>query len=161
MSVLLSADAKRFLCKHWAIAYLTIEEMEKMLQGDAWNVMETGGMASALGDIYKAVEHSLNNIIKEISGKDMAKDEKWHQKLLEKGIGEGLIPDEIRNAIRGMLSYRHWDIHGYSMETREELIRENTPEAIKAFRIFVGHLQKRFDIPDIDINREIEVRRNC
>ena len=61
---------------------------------------------------------------------------------------------------RGMLSYRHWDIHGYSMETREELIRKNTPEAIKAFRIFVGHLQKRFDIPDIDINHEIKVKRS-
>jgi len=159
MSVLLSSDAKRFLCKHWATAYLTIEEMENMLQKDAWNVMETGGMGSALGDIYKSVEHSLKSIIEEISGKNTAKNENWHQKLLEEGVREGLIPDEIRKTIRGMLSYRHWDIHGYSMETREELIRKNTPEAITAFRIFVGHLQKRFDIPDNDINCEIKVRR--
>jgi len=160
MSVPLSGDAKRFLCKHWAVAFLTIEEMENMLQKDAWNIMETGGMGSALGDIYKAVEHSLENIIKETSGRNMAKDEKWHQKLLEEGVREGLIPDEIRKTIRGMLSYRHWDIHGYSMETREELIRKNTPEAIKAFRIFVSHLQNRYDIPNTYINCEIETRRN-
>lgn len=32
MNARLSGDAKRFLCKHWAITYLTIEEMENMLK---------------------------------------------------------------------------------------------------------------------------------
>jgi hypothetical protein len=50
MSARLNDDAKKFLCKHWAAVYLTIEEMEIMLQKDIWNVMETAGMGSALAE---------------------------------------------------------------------------------------------------------------
>jgi hypothetical protein len=133
--------------------------MRQMLQKGNWNVMETGGMGSALGDIYKVVEHSLKNIIEDIRESKISKDENWHQRLLEEGIEERLIPDEIGQIIRGMLRYRHLDIHGYSMDTREDLIRKNAPEAIMAFCAFVSHLQKRFDIPDADIRAEVETRR--
>jgi hypothetical protein len=83
MSAKLTGDAKRFLSKHWAAAYFTIDEMRRMLQKSNWNVMETGGMGSALGDIYKIVEHSLKSIIEEIRDRKIPKDENWHQKLLE------------------------------------------------------------------------------
>jgi hypothetical protein len=159
MSAQLSGDAKRFLSKHWAAAYITIDEMRNMLEKDNWNVMETGGMGSALGDIYKVVEHSLKSIIEEIKGRKIPKNETWHQKLLEDGIEEGLVPEEIGKIIRGMLRYRHLDVHGYSMDTREDLIRKNVPEAIDAFCVFVSHLQKKFDITDADIRIKLEARR--
>jgi uncharacterized protein YutE (UPF0331/DUF86 family) len=130
-----------------------------MLKKDVWSIMETGGMGSALGDIYKVVEHSLKNIIEETTRRKIPKDANWHQKLLEEATREGLIPDEIRKIIRGMLGYRHLDVHGYSMDVREDLIRKNAPEAIMAFYDFVGHLQEKFDIPDADIRNEVDARR--
>jgi hypothetical protein len=45
------------------------------------------------------------------------------------------------------------------MDTREDLIRKNTPEAIGAFHIFVEYQKKRFDISDTDIRSEIDARR--
>ena len=86
-------------------------------------------------------------LVEEIELKKLPKNDRWHQSLLEKSYEYGLIQEGNYKAIRGMLNYRHFYVHGYAIELNEDIIRQRAPEAIEALHAFVRYILTKFDVP--------------
>ena len=148
MNVNLSDDLKQFLCEHWSNAHRTIIALQENLSASSpWSHQYLTSSGTYLGDIYKAIENSLRVLVEEIDGQRLAKNDRWHQTLLEKSFENGLIPINNSKTFREMLRYRHFYVHGYAMNLDESVIRESSPQAIRSFYEFVEHLKEKFDIP--------------
>jgi hypothetical protein len=117
-----------------------------------WKRVQITAMGAYLGDIYKAVEHSLRTLVEEIDGKKVEKNEFWHKNLLERSLELDLIPIEDYKTIREMLNFRHVFIHGYAVTLNAEIIKKESPEVINVFSRFIRHIGQKFDIVDAGIN---------
>ena len=124
-----------------------------------WKRVQITAMGAYLGDIYKAVEHSLRTLVEEIDGKKVDKNEFWHKNLLERGLELGLIPIEAYKTIREMLNFRHVFIHGYARTLNAEIIKKYAPEVINAFSQFVRYIGQKFEISDTDIDAIHDTRK--
>jgi uncharacterized protein YutE (UPF0331/DUF86 family) len=151
--------SKQNLCREWASAYETIEELYGHLAEEEWKRVQITAMGAYLGDIYKAVEHSLRTLIEEIDGKKAEKNEFWHKNLLERGFELDLIPIEAYKTIREMLNFRHVFIHSYAITLDAEIIKKDVPEVINAFSRFVHYIGQKFEIFDADIDAIRETRK--
>ena len=155
----ISDKSKQYLCREWASAYETIEEMYGHLAEREWKRVQITAMGAYLGDIYKAVEHSLRTLVEEIDGKKVDKNEFWHKNLLERGFELNLIPIEAYKTIREMLNFRHVFIHGYAITLNAEIIKKYAPEVINAFSQFVRYIGQKFEISDTDIDAIHDTRK--
>jgi len=107
VSVNLSDDSKRYLRSEWAKAHETAEKLgENLSESSAWKHQYLTSGGTYLGDLYKTVENTLRTIVEEVEEEKPAKNDRWHQALLEKGCRYNLIPEEHYKTIRGMLSHK-------------------------------------------------------
>ena len=147
MNVNLNDKLKQFLRNEWDIAGQTIANLqENLAELPSWNHQYLASSGAYLGDIYKAVEKTLRMLVEEIEGKNLIKNDRCHQSLLEKSHEYGLILDDNYKTIRSMLGFRHVYVHGYAVQLDEKNIRQRAPEAIDAFYAFENHIRTKFDI---------------
>jgi uncharacterized protein YutE (UPF0331/DUF86 family) len=119
----------------------TLRLMQSFLEKEKWNEAETAGMGTFLGNLYTGYENIFRSFLEE-KGISITKGERWHIDLLGKATEENFVPLEMQKTLQGMLAYRHLQIHGYGYMLQEELIRENSAQAIKTFSIFEEHIHK-------------------
>jgi uncharacterized protein YutE (UPF0331/DUF86 family) len=138
-------SAQQYLRELWALIQEdTVPSMREYLDLPEWDKIQLAGMGMCLGDIYKALEQSLRCVLENIEGKKIAKNESWHSNLLSLSEEMGLIPEDIRGTVQGMLKYRHHLHHGYGVQLNERLVRKYAPEAIDAFNAFTKHIISRY-----------------
>ncbi|WP_299077267.1 hypothetical protein [uncultured Fretibacterium sp.] len=97
-----------------------------------------------LGDLYMSVENILRLLIEGVYKEKIAKDDSWHKRLVEVGNEKGLLPSDIEPTLDGMRRFRHRLTHGYGIEMDEALLRENIPEAIRAYEKMEAHAKSLF-----------------
>jgi hypothetical protein len=119
----------------------TLSLMQSFLKKEKWNEAETAGIGTFLGNIYTGYENIFRSFLEE-KGITVIKGERWHINLLDKAIEENFVPSEMQKTLKGMLAYRHLQVHGYGYMLQEEIIRENSAQAIKIFPIFEEHIYK-------------------
>jgi hypothetical protein len=76
----------------------------------------------------------LELLIRKVHGQEISGTE-WHKAIVFKARELGYVPDEIVGVINGMRDFRHVMRHGYDLELEPDMVRENAPEAIHAYRV--------------------------
>ena len=117
----------------------TVKLIEHYQKQPVWNEAETSGISNFLANIYGGYERILT-IILEDKGIRLPKSESWHFNLLVKSVENNIVPIELKETFSGLLSYRHFHIHGYGFEIKEGWLRENAVEVVNTFPAFVKHI---------------------
>lgn len=124
----------------------TVSELQATLQDipAPWSLTICAGAGMLLGDLYMSVENILRLLIEGVYKEKIAKDDSWHKRLVEVGNEKGLLPSDIEPTLDGMRRFRHRLTHGYGIEMDEALLRENIPEAIRAYEKMEAHAKSLF-----------------
>ena len=124
----------------------TVSELQTALQDipAPWSLTVCAGAGMLLGDLYMSVENILRLFIEGVYKEKIAKDDSWHKRLIEAGKEKGLLPPDIEPTLNSMRRFRHRLTHGYGIEMDETLLRENTPEAIRAYEKVEMHIKSLF-----------------
>lgn len=96
-------------------------------------------MGSALNSVYGGYERIFETCLED-KGIKIAKSERWHTKLLENATEQNIAPLELEDTLKGMLSSRHRQIHGYGHDISDEIIQENATKVVESFPIFESHV---------------------
>lgn len=118
--------------------------MEECLGKNDWSAVELAGCGKFLSDMYMGYENIFRALL-EGRGIHLFKGEHWHSDLLQRAIEEGIVPYGWEERLRGMLSFRHFQIHGYGRITNEQKLRANLAEVAANHHIFVAHIRKILD----------------
>jgi uncharacterized protein YutE (UPF0331/DUF86 family) len=129
---------------HVEKTYDSIQEAQELLNKADWRRLEITAMGAFLSDIYKGMEAVLRLFIEKIYEEKLEKNDSWHKNLIDRAKEKSLIPEGIERTIDGMRQYRHLQVHGYSIDLDEKQLRQNTPDAIAAYRAFVDHILERY-----------------
>lgn len=113
-----------------------------------WSLTVCAGAGTLLGDLYMSVENILRLFIEGVCKERIAKDDSWHRRLVDAGNRKGLLPPDIEPTLNGMRRFRHRLTHGYGIEMNEAMLRENIPEAIRAYEKVEAHIRSLF--PELD-----------
>lgn len=124
----------------------TVSELQATLQDipAPWSLTICAGAGMLLGDLYMSVENILRLLIEGVYKEKIAKDDSWYKRLVEVGNEKGLLPSDIEPTLDGMRRFRHRLTHGYGIEMDEALLRENIPEAIRAYEKMEAHAKSLF-----------------
>jgi uncharacterized protein YutE (UPF0331/DUF86 family) len=105
-----------------------LENVEKALAAlpdetalPALSRLELGGTAALLHSFYNGVE----NIVKQIvlaHGLTIPTGASWHRDLLELAVERKLIAAHTRDSLAPYLAFRHFFVHGYSVDLRADLL---------------------------------------
>ena len=82
----------------------------------------------------------ISRLVLEDKGIKMVKSERWHTILLENALEQNIAPLELKNTLKGMLSSRHRQIHGYGHDVSDEIIQENAAKVVESFPVFEQHI---------------------
>ena len=118
---------------------IAVFEVEKCLEKSYWNMIEKIGVGSSLASIYGGYER-IFNICLENEGIKIPKSEYWHTDLLRNAIKNNFAPDDMQETLRGMLSYRHKQVHGYGHQMDSNILRESVKDVTKTFPVFLEHI---------------------
>ena len=132
---------KDFIENHLQNLSITITILDEGLQKNKWNKHESAGMGVYLSNVYNGYENILRALINS-RGIEIPRGERWHKDLLDIAESERLVPDEMLTTLKGMLGFRHLQIHGYSYMFDEEQLKYYSSEAIKSHSIFEIHIQQ-------------------
>jgi uncharacterized protein YutE (UPF0331/DUF86 family) len=146
-----------FLAEQFAAIREIIELLQDTLKNTTWEHAYLTAAGTYLSNIYMGVESCLKMAL-ETEGWHIAKNDYWHKTLLELAQEKGLIPLNEYKTVRGMLSFRHFIVHGYVSTLREHDIRQNASEAINSFYNIEDWLMKRYAVTEWDIS-EAKKRR--
>jgi hypothetical protein len=83
--------------------------------------LELGGTAALLHSFYNGIE----NIVKQLvlaRGLAIPTGATWHRDLLELAVEGKLIAAHARDSLAPYLAFRHFFVHGYSVELRADLL---------------------------------------
>ncbi len=143
---MLTESHKKSLCIVFEKSRRTVSELQTALQDipAPWSLTVCAGVGMLLGDLYMSVENVLRLFIEGVYKEKIAKDDSWHKRLVEAGNAKGLLPPDIEPTLSGMRRFRHRLTHGYGVEMDEALLRENIPEAIRAYEKVETHIKSLF-----------------
>lgn len=120
---------------------ITLELLEGLIQKSEWNKIEEIAAGKLLSDMYMGYENVFGTLLRERDIR-VPKGERWHTDLLERAVVENIAPSNWSKPLRGMLGFRHLQVHGYGHMMDEEKIRENSAEVAANHPIFVAHIRK-------------------
>jgi len=119
----------------------TVLELNEGIQEQNWNKRDLTAMAAYLANMYNGYENVIRTLLKS-RGIEISKGEQWHKDLLDRAKSEKLVPDEMLTTLKGMLGFRHMQIHGYAYMLKEKDVRESSIEAVKSHHVFEKHIQR-------------------
>lgn len=143
---MLTESHTKSLCIVFEKSRRTVSELQATLRDipAPWSLTVCAGAGMLLGDIYMSVENILRLFIEGVYQEKIPKDESWHKRLVDAGKEKGLLPPDIEPTLNGMRRFRHRLTHGYGIEMDEALLRENIPEAIRAYENVETHVKSLF-----------------
>ena len=143
---MLSESHRKSLCIVFEKSRRTVSELQTARQDipAPWSLTVCAGAGILLGDLYMSVENIMRLFIEGVYKEKIAKDDSWNKRLIDTGKEKGLLPPNIEPTLNSMRRFRHRLTHGYGIEMDEALLRENIPEAIRAYEKMETHIKSMF-----------------
>jgi uncharacterized protein YutE (UPF0331/DUF86 family) len=132
---------KEFIQNNLKHLKTTVDILNEGMQKTEWDRIQLAGMGTYLANIYTGYENIWRTIL-ESKGIEVPKGEQWHINLLNRAKSEELIPDEMLITSKGMLGFRHLQVHGYSHTLKEENIRYFSLKAIESYPFFETYINE-------------------
>jgi len=129
-----------FIEKHLRNLNITIDVLNRGIQKNEWNEHESAGMGAYLANVYSGYENIFKTLLNS-DGIKIPKSEQWHINLLHMANSSGLVPWEMSETLKGMLSFRHVQVHGYSHTFQEKELRHSSLETVKSHPVFEKHIR--------------------
>jgi hypothetical protein len=101
----------------------TIELLEGLLNKSDLSRYEIIALGKLLQDVYTGIERILRAMLEQ-KGVKIKKTENWHKELLLAGKERSLLSQEQFEGFRGLLVFRHMEIHGYGFMLDEQRLRQ-------------------------------------
>ncbi len=101
----------------------TTEMIEDLLQKSPLSQYEVIALGKLLQDVYTGIERILRAMLEE-KGIKTRKTENWHKDLLLAGRKQSLLSQDQFEGFRGLLVFRHMEIHGYGFMLDEKRLRQ-------------------------------------
>jgi len=101
----------------------TIEMLEDLLKKSALSQYEVIALGKLLQDAYTGIERILRAMLEQ-KGIKTIKTENWHKEILLAGKKQSLLSQEQFTGFRGLLVFRHMEIHGYGFMLDEKRLRQ-------------------------------------
>jgi uncharacterized protein YutE (UPF0331/DUF86 family) len=102
-----------FLADHKAHIKSTLDVLySKDLDADL-NPHEQAGTATFIMNIYTGVENILRHILEDVKNVRVPKTSTWHKDILSLCVENGVITEELKDALSGFMRFRHYHVHGY------------------------------------------------
>ena len=101
----------------------TVELIEGLLKRSALSQYEVIALGKLLQDVYTGIERILRAMLEQ-KGIKTRKTENWHKELLLAGREQLLLSQEQFEGFRGLLVFRHMEIHGYGFMLDEKRLRQ-------------------------------------
>ncbi|NLL35969.1 MAG: hypothetical protein GX256_00425 [Fretibacterium sp.] len=101
--------------------------------------MEKTGIGSYIASIYGGYER-IFKICLEDEGVRVPKSERWHADLLFYAIQKEIVPAALIHTLKGMMSYRHRQVHGYGHSINTKILRESCKDVVETFPAFEEHI---------------------
>jgi hypothetical protein len=99
------------------------EMIEDLLKRSALSQYEVIALGKLLQDAYTGIERVLRAMLEQ-KGVKISKTENWHKDLLLAGREQLLLSQEQFDGFRGLLVFRHMEIHGYGFMLDEKRLRQ-------------------------------------
>lgn len=135
----MNKDYRDYISEEFKNLTSTIGIIGDALDKTTLDKLQIAGLGACLADMYKGYENIFRAFLED-KGRKIPKSERWHSDLLGFSKREGLIPDEMGKIVRGMLSFRHLQVHGYAHMLDENELRTNSAEVVKNHPIFEKHI---------------------
>jgi hypothetical protein len=100
----------------------TIELIDDLLKRSVLSQYEVIALGKLLQDAYTGIERILRAMLEQ-KGIKIKKTENWHKELLLAGREQSLLSKEQFEGFRGLLVFRHMEIHGYGFMLDEKRLR--------------------------------------
>jgi hypothetical protein len=101
----------------------TVELIEGLLKKSDLSRYEIIALGKLLQDVYTGIERILRAMLEQ-KGVRIKKTENWHKELLLAGKERLLLSKEQFEGFRGLLVFRHMEIHGYGFMLDEQRLRQ-------------------------------------
>jgi hypothetical protein len=107
-----------------------------------WDSITLAGIAAIIASVYSGYE----NIFRYLCKDKVQKSEHWHMDLLKSAIANDLIPSDIEDILRDMLSFRHIQRNYYGHQLKEPRVRQKAKEVLNiVIPTFDKHLKRFLD----------------
>lgn len=131
------ADLSRHIAAELENIHASAAQIPSKVNLRAFSKLELIGVATIVSNFYHGVENILKQILlfKEIR---IPSDERWHKRLLEASLQEGIIQQKTRDHLLKFLAFRHFYTHAYSIDVDPEklaILVASLNRALKAFEL--------------------------
>jgi hypothetical protein len=114
----------------------TIELIDDLLKRSVLSQYEVIALGKLLQDAYTGIERILRAMLEQ-KGIKIRKTENWHKELLLAGREQSLLSKEQFEGFRGLLVFRHMEIHGYGFMLDEKRLRQLAQPVLSLCRSFL------------------------
>jgi uncharacterized protein YutE (UPF0331/DUF86 family) len=121
-----------------------LAELKKISALSEVSTIELAGIGALLHNFYNCIE----NIIKQIllfKGLAVPTGSFWHRDLLESACSSQIISSDLKMKLAPYLAFRHFFVHGYSLDLKAEFIFPLVQNTSTVFEGFSKELRKQVD----------------
>ena len=115
---------------------LSILPAENKLSNGNLTPLETAGVGAVLHDIYNGLENVLKQLIRH-RGRAIPDGDAWHRELLGLAVELKILSENTADQPKPYLAFRHFFVHGYSLELDLDRLRpliQDAKTVVDAFR---------------------------
>ena len=100
-----------------------LKALADVLGREDFSVVEIAASATFIHNVYGGIENILKQVLKE-EGVTVAQSGGWHKELLAKAVSKEVITKKASSELLKYLAFRHFFVHGYGFNLKEEPIRD-------------------------------------
>ena len=118
-----------------------IQRVLSVLVGtDPWTAeslspLELAGVGALLHDLYSGIESILKQMVRE-EGVALPDGPAWHRDLVTLAVSMDIISEPTANLLKPYMAFRHFFVHGYSLELDPRRIMPLLSDARSMFETF-------------------------
>ncbi len=79
------------------------------------SALELAGVAALLHNLYNGIENVLKQALG-AKGIVVPQSATWHRQLLQEAVTQNVIPEQCAEELKPYLAFRHFFVHGYSLD---------------------------------------------
>jgi uncharacterized protein YutE (UPF0331/DUF86 family) len=121
------------------------------------SIVELAASATFIHNVYGGIENILKQVLKE-EGVTIAQTGSWHKELLNKAVSKEVITEKTSSELAKYLAFRHFFVHGYGFNLKEEPIRDLGTKLPGVWSVFIKEIKEHLKTDDKRCLREKAVR---
>lgn len=120
---------------------VSIFPAESELRDGNLTPLELAGVGAVLHDFYNGLENVLKQVIRDRGGA-VPDGDAWHRELLGLAVELEIVSEKVADQLKSYLAFRHFFVHGYSLELDLERLRPLIEEARTVLNAFCSDIRK-------------------